>query len=76
MRTYLPKQRERRIVQTFICFPFTLDNERRWMESALIEQIYLDGEWICLHWADGKIPITSVSNVGKIWSTDGNEDRL
>ena len=36
-----PKEYETRIVERFLLFPVTLNNEKRWLEKAKIEQRYI-----------------------------------
>ena len=36
-----PKEYESRIVERFLLLPVTLNNEKRWLETAKIEQRYI-----------------------------------
>ena len=36
-----PKEYETRIVERFLLLPVTLNNEKRWLETARIEQKYI-----------------------------------
>ena len=36
-----PKEYETRIVERFLLFPVTLNDEKRWLEKAKIEQRYI-----------------------------------
>ena len=59
-----PKEYETRIVERFLPFPVTLNDEKRWLEKAKIEQRYIytytydcgfanpEGRWINYRFVD------------------------
>ena len=41
MRFYTPLHGDKRVVRKFLFIPVNIANDRRWLEWAMIEQIYI-----------------------------------